>query len=325
MAQILKELPDFFTALLSEHYGEEEARIIKCGLHTRRTVSLRINPLRGDKSQTVAELEKAGFTLEPISWYDDAYLLPNTKESDLDATQAYKNGRIYLQSLSSMLPPLVLDPKPGKDILDMAAAPGGKTTQIAAMSMNKCRITACELNPIRAERLRYNAAKQGASCVYVMQTDSRRLDPIFAFDSVLLDAPCSGSGTLMVGEEMEGRFTEELVNKCVSSQKALLAKALELLKVGQEMVYSTCSVIPYENEDIINWALKSSGVELSYIDKSRFEGVPQLTSKIDGTILVRPDKDYEGFFAAKLKKVGEVRLSAAKSDKNNRRKSGKRR
>lgn len=325
MAEILNELPDFFTALLNEHYGEEVSGEIINGLSLKRTVSLRINPLKGSKDATLKELTESGFDLKPVSWYEDAYQVPNAKEADLEATSAYKDGRIYLQSLSSMLPPLVLDPQPGKDILDMAAAPGGKTTQMAALTQNKCRITACELNPIRAERLRYNAAKQGASCVYVMQTDSRRLDSAFAFDSVLLDAPCSGSGTLTIGAETEGRFTKELVDKSVSSQKALLAKALELLKVGQEMVYSTCSVIPAENEDIISWALESPSVELSIIDESQFEGVPLLKSEIPGTLLVCPSADYEGFFAARLKKVGEVKLCVPKSGKNNRRKSGKRR
>lgn len=325
MTEILSELPGFFTALLNEHYGSETAdRIIK-GLNLDRTVSLRINPLKGSCDETIKELTEAGFSLKPVKWYEDAYLLPGAKESDIERTAAYNEGRIYLQSLSSMLPPLILNPTAGQDILDMAAAPGGKTTQLAVLTQNKSRITACELNPIRAERLRYNAAKQGAACVYVMQTDSRRLDSAFSFDSVLLDAPCSGSGTLTVGKETAGRFSRELVEKSVASQKALISKALELLKVGQEMVYSTCSVIPAENEDIISWALKSPGVVLSKIDTSRFEGVPLLESGIPGTVLVCPDKDYEGFFAARLKKVGEVRLLLEKPVRNSRRRTGKRR
>lgn len=324
MANTLTELPAFFTELLKEHYGEESAERIIHGLSVKRTVSLRINPLKGSRVKTLEELEGCGFAITPVSWYGDGFLLPDAMESDLEATEAYKDGRIYLQSLSSMLPPLILDPQPGRDVLDMAAAPGGKTTQIAAITDNKCRITACELNPIRAERLRYNAERQGASCVYVMQTDSRRLDPIFSFDSVLLDAPCSGSGTLTVGEKIHGRFSEELIKKCIASQKALLAKAAELVKVGQEIVYSTCSIIPYENEDIISWAIKTLGMELSPIDMSRFKGVPLLTPRIEGTLLVCPDKNYEGFFAAKLKKVSEKKHSSQSYCRQGCRRSGKR-
>ena len=100
----------------------------------------------------------------------------------------YKDGKIYLQSLSSMLPPIILEPQEGKDILDMAAAPGGKTTQMAALSNNKAHITACEMNNIRIEKLKYNVEKQGATCVYVMQKDSRQIDDFFSFDQILLDS-----------------------------------------------------------------------------------------------------------------------------------------
>ena len=112
----------------------------------------------------------------------------------------YKNGKIYLQSLSSMLPPIVLNPMPKNDILDMTAAPGGKTTQIAALSNNEANITACEINKIRAERLRYNLDKQGASSVFVMLEDARNIDNFFSFDQILLDSPCSGSGTININE-----------------------------------------------------------------------------------------------------------------------------
>ena len=90
-----------------------------------------------------------------------------------------------------MLPPIILNPKEGYDILDMAAAPGGKTTQLAVLTQNKAHITACEMNTIRLERLKYNIEKQGATSVYTMQTDSRRIDDFFSFDQILLDAPCS--------------------------------------------------------------------------------------------------------------------------------------
>ena len=90
-----------------------------------------------------------------------------------------------------MLPPIILEPKENIDILDMAAAPGGKTTQIAMITNNNSNITACEMNSIRLEKLKYNVEKQGATSVYIMQTDSRKINDFFKFDSILLDAPCS--------------------------------------------------------------------------------------------------------------------------------------
>ena len=100
-----------------------------------------------------------------------------------------------------MLPAIILQPKEKMDILDMTAAPGGKTTQMAALTNNKAHITACEMNKIRFERMKYNLEKQGATCVFAMNQDSRRIDDFFSFDQILLDAPCSGSGTLNLNIE----------------------------------------------------------------------------------------------------------------------------
>ena len=115
----------------------------------------------------------------------------------------------------------------------MCAAPGGKTTQISALTGGEARITACEMHVPRAERLEFNLARQGARNVTVMRVDARRLDDYFSFDQILVDAPCSGSGTLDAADpKMPKRFTPTLVEKSVKAQRALLAKALRLLKPG---------------------------------------------------------------------------------------------
>ena len=141
----------------------------------------------------------------------------------------YTNGEVYLQSLSSMIPVIVLEPKPGENILDMAAAPGGKTTQISAITNNQALITACEKNKIRADRLRYNLEKQGASGVNILNTDASHLDSFFSFDRILLDAPCSGSGTMSIFDKS---YNKELVDRSQKTQEELLTKALKILKNG---------------------------------------------------------------------------------------------
>ena len=286
-----------------------------------RKPSLRINPLKGERESTLSELKDVGIELTPSGWYEDGFVIENATESAIQALPAYAEGRVYLQSLSSMLPPVLMNPKIGTDILDMAAAPGSKTTQIAAITQNGCRITACEMNHVRAERLRHNVSLLGASCVYVMETDSRRLDSVFSFYSVLLDAPCSGSGTLHfegAAQENAG-FTEELISKCVRSQKALIAKAISLLKPGQEMIYSTCSVLSRENEDIVSWALSGGGLEIVPLCEDWLDSLPRLPVKLDGTLCVMPDELYEGFYIAKLKKVGKSNLKIQESKSKGRR------
>ncbi len=206
-----------------------------------------------------------------------------------------------MQSLSSMLPPIFLKPSEGEDILDMAAAPGGKTTQIASLTKNKANITACERNKIRYERLQYNIQKQGAN-IYCMLQDSRNLSDFFSFDKILLDAPCSGSGTLNIEKDIEKNFTEKLVEQSIKLQTSLLKKAIDILKEGKEMVYSTCSILSAENEEVIEKLLKTKKIEIVPIKEEWINSLPLLPSKIKGTIVVCPNEFYEGFFIAKIKK-----------------------
>jgi len=203
-----------------------------------------------------------------------------------------------------MLPPVIMNPKTNTDILDMTAAPGGKTTQIAALTNNNANITACEMNNIRIEKLKYNIEKQGATSVVVLQADSRNLNNYFKFDQILLDAPCSGSGTIDLNNERTYKnFTEKLIEKSTKSQLTLLRKALKILKPGHEMVYSTCSILQEENEDILEKVLKEFNIEIVPIEIKGMDGIPTLPTKIKGILCVCPNKYYEGFFVAKIKKI----------------------
>lgn len=296
------KIPKFLKEKLEKQYGGDLAKAILEGYEKTRKVTLRVNTIKSSAEKIEEELKNHKIEYETVEWNKEAFIIKNKREKEIEELEIYKNGEIYLQSLSSMLPPIVLEPKEGTDILDMAAAPGGKTTQIAALVNNKASITACELNNIRAQRLKYNIEKQGATCVYVMQTDARKINDFFSFDQILLDAPCSGSGTLNVNDENLNKiFTEKLVQKSVKSQKELLKKALKVLKSGQEMVYSTCSVLQEENEDIIN-TLNKKEYEIIPIQFSGIQQLPMLPTKIEGTLCVMPTELYEGFFVAKIRK-----------------------
>ena len=203
-----------------------------------------------------------------------------------------------------MMPVIALEPKQEENILDMAAAPGGKTTQISAETGDRAFITACEKNKIRAERLRYNIEKQGTKKITVLTQDARNLDNYFSFDRILLDAPCSGSGTINLNNErLEKTFTQELVERSVKTQFELLKKAIAVLKSGHEMIYSTCSILKEENEENLLKILKSGKVEIVPINTEQFRNITQLPVTIQGTVCVCPDELYEGFFIAKIRKV----------------------
>ena len=296
-------IPSYLAQLIEAQYGEETAERIAQGFECGRKVTLRANRIKSDAAAVRTALENAGIEARGVSWSEDALILDHVREDAVTPLSVYEDGAIYMQSLSSMIPVLVLSPKPEENILDMAAAPGGKTTQIAAMTGNRAQITACERHAARAERMKFNLQRQGATRVNVMNIDSRQLDDMFRFDRVLLDAPCSGSGTIQLRENSRARFTKEYLDKTAKTQEALLVKALSLLRPGCEMVYSTCSILERENEEIVRRAMRKTGAQLVPIDTRAFDGVPLLPVTLPGTMCVCPDAEYEGFFVAKLRRV----------------------
>lgn len=323
---------EFLYEMLKEQYGKELTETIIQGLFTKRKTTIRVNTIKSNMEKVKNELEKANIKYKRVDWSNYALIIENINnianidkyesmsifnknsnkntnliETVLQNMDIYKSGEIYLQSLSSMLPPIILEPKESTDILDMTAAPGGKTTEIAALTNNKSHITACEKNKIRADRLKYNVQKQGATCVFVMQKDARFIDDFFSFDQILLDAPCSGSGTLdLNNSDTEKYFSRELIERSAKTQKLLLQKAIKLLKPGHTMVYSTCSILKKENEEALESCLnnpKFNGkIEIEPINFNGIDELPLLPTSIKGTLCVCPTDLYEGFFVAKIKK-----------------------
>ena len=215
-----EKIPKFLIDKLKEQYGEETTKSIVQGYTKKRKVSIRVNTLKTDNQTIKTKLKEAQIEYEEVSWSRDSLIIKNETEKELRKLEMYENGEIYIQSLSSMIPPIVLNPKPNTDILDMTAAPGSKTTQIAAITNNQANITACEINTIRAERLKYNIKKQGANCIYTMIKDARTIDDFFSFDQILLDSPCSGSGTLNIEDKkLKETFTTKLIEKCTKNLK----------------------------------------------------------------------------------------------------------
>ena len=330
-------IPVFLADKLATQYGEAVAADIARGYADarERPVTLRANTLKASADEVAGALTEAGIAFSRVPWYTDAFVLEDVRERAVWDLDVYREGKVYLQSLSSMLPPLLLGARPGMDVLDMCAAPGGKTSQIAALAGGAAHLTACELNGPRADKLAYNLDKLGAANVQLMRTDARRLDEFFRFDAILLDAPCTGSGTLRGGDERaEGRITEKILAKVTRSQAALLDRALTVLKPGGTLVYSTCSVLAEENERQVDAALKlkrhrdcvvapivlgelpdtpetaeskkrdrPKPVALPQADTVDF-AIPTLPCDLPGALTVAPTRNFEGFFACVIRKHG---------------------
>ena len=289
------QIPQFLKGKIEKEYGLEILNKIETGFIEEKPVTLRVNTIKSNAEKVKIELEKNNIEYEIVEWNKSAFIIKNVKEEEIRKLDIYNNGEIYLQSLSSMIPAIIIDPKERENILDMTAAPGGKTSQMAAIANNKVFLTACEKNKIRLDRLQYNMQKQGVKNINIMQEDSRKLSNYFSFDKILLDAPCSGSGTENI---FNSNFTEELIKRSCKTQEELLTKALSILKHGGEMVYSTCSILKEENEEILNKVLKKFKAQIVPIQIPK--EIPVLPTSIDGVATICPTKLYEGFFVAKI-------------------------
>lgn len=284
--------------LLQKEYGNEVADQILINFHKNILTTLRVNTLKSNKEEVIDFLNKKqiSFTLYPQ--IDNAFII--NSETNLSNFSIYQEGKIYLQSLSSMLPPFVLNPLSNDHILDMAAAPGGKTSLIASLTHNEACITAVETNALRAERLKYNLDKLGVKRTTVLVKDARELDEFFRFDKVLLDAPCSGSGTISLNEDSKQRINQDIVMKCQKRQIALLKKGLSLLKKGGILIYSTCSIFKEENEEVIKKVINKD-YELLPVSFNGYEHLTLLPS-LENTQTIMPNEYFEGFFVAMIRK-----------------------
>jgi 16S rRNA (cytosine1407-C5)-methyltransferase len=209
-----------------------------------------------------------------------------------------------------MVPALVLGPRPGEKILDIAAAPGSKTTQMAALMENCGAILANDIDPVRAERLAYNLRLQGCLIAEVRVGRGEKLGEQLheSFDRVLVDVPCSGEGRFVVFEPGTSRFwSTKKVTECVRLQRRLLSSGTNALKPAGILVYSTCTLNLDENERVVQWALENLPLEVENLPlriEGTYKGMSRgLDSRISKALRIFPDEQKEGFFVCRLRKT----------------------
>ena len=297
-----ERIPVFLREELQRRYSEDVCRRVAEGYGADRLSSFRVNKLKGDVQAVRTGLEDLGIEYRNPDWAEDAFILSEKDEVIIRKSQMYENGEIYMQNLSSMLPPRIVSIPDGIDILDMCAAPGGKTTEIMSLTGGKVNVTACEKDKIRADRLRYNLQKQGCRGVNLLNCDARKLDSFLRFDMIFLDAPCSGSGTVLSDRpETYKAFSEKLVNNSSKLQYQLLSKGLSLLKSAGTLIYSTCSILPQENEEVVLRAIEGKRFKLMSCSEA-LRSIPSIPCSISEAIQVCPTDEYEGFFCVAIVK-----------------------
>lgn len=289
-----------------EFYGEEKALQIIRSAYIKTNKIVRMNSIHNDPEKTFQLLSEKGFKLSKLSstW---GYLVEHEPFS-IGASIEYLKGYYMLQGIISQNLAELLDPKPSDTVLDIAASPGGKTTLLAQMMDNKGTIIAVERFANRIPALKNNISRLGVVNTIIFLMDGRHIKKLgIQFDKILVDAPCSGSGILRKDSSRKrGRSNIELTTLS-RIQKQLLFAAIDSLKPNGNLIYSTCSMEPEENEIVINTAIKKRKIDVLPIEIEDSEpGLVDfkkgLSSSLSQCKRVFPDKSKDGFFICRLKK-----------------------
>jgi len=273
-------------------------------------VHLRVNPLVGPASECVARLRRLGFVVQPLTWCPEALIVLGATARDLTDLPDYKRGAFFIQNHASLLPVLVLNPQPGETVLDLCAAPGGKTTHIAAMMQNRGEIIANDLSRQRVYRLATVLRQFGVTCARTTRLPGQRLWQRYPnyFDRALVDAPCSMRGT--------PNPSPSRIASLAKQQRFLLKSALSATKPGGVIVYSTCTTTLEENEGVIAWLLEKQPGQVAlepfelpdapwspaFRHDAKGRPFPEVIARARR---VAPGEGLEGFFVARLRKLAE--------------------
>ena len=330
---------------MSRMRGELERRWQRLGLwppgaSRASIVGVRVNTLLTTPGAAVEELRHIGVETTRTAWSATALSVPLDHRDALVHSDAATSGRVYVQSLSSQLATLLLDPQPGEESLDLCAAPGGKTLHMAQLMTTAGRadegvsLAAVESSRPRFFRLRANLERGGAAWVRTYLADGRGVGRKVAerFHRVLLDAPCSADGRLLTatgdddggdGQMRQGEWSLQKVRRLAAKQGQLLASAVQACRVGGTVLYATCTSSPEENEGVVNQALRRAGEALEIEPITPPEGLPpdvlrpglaswegeMYDPRLRHAVRVMPAHGFDVFFAARLRKVKALEAS----------------
>jgi 16S rRNA (cytosine967-C5)-methyltransferase len=298
--------PDWMVRRFLDQYGEAETEQICESLNGQAPLTLRVNTLKTTVEECVKSLAEEDIQAQPTRLSPFGLLVP--KRMNVFQLQAFRNGFFEVQDEGSQLLPFLVDPKPTAKVLDACAGAGGKTLELSALMKNRGEIVAADVHNTRLEELRRRMRRAGASNVRIRRVDDvAELEDHYRdyFDVVLLDAPCSGIGTLRRNPGMKWVVTEETVREVAEKQLHILEASAHLVKPGGIVAYATCTLFREENEDIVEKVLSTHpefSLERPPLDESRFDLTPFAAGKYTK---LYPHRDgTDGFFIAVLRRRG---------------------
>jgi 16S rRNA (cytosine1407-C5)-methyltransferase len=310
----LIELSENISNYILEHFGEEYLQNYRSYSESDYKPYLRVAP-NVNHERLFNSLSNYGIQLEKIPGLDRAFRIVSGNNL-AGKTLDYVLGKYYLQSLSSMIPALILNPGENDRVLDLCAAPGSKTTQLAEIMNYKGTLLANEVSMDRLKSLVFNVDKMNLANVGILQGKGELLSKKYEsyFDKILVDAPCSGLGIIQKKGEVSNWWNENKLVTFTELQTKLLVAAIKMCKAGGEIVYSTCTLSVEENEFVLSKVLENYPVELVEIKlpvKSR-ASMNSFNKKIFPTSMkyakriVPWEINSEGFFVSKLRKIDET-------------------
>lgn len=308
-------LPEAFVERLSQIVPREQFESIIRTFDEPKQVTFRVNTLKSTAEALESELKAANIPFERVGWLEGVYRISPADKLALTQTDAFYGGRLYIQNLASMVAPLILAPEPEETVLDLAAAPGGKTLMLAGMMQNTGWLSAVELSRERFFRLRDNLESQGVTNAHTYMTDGRSVGKKCPemFDRILLDAPCSSEARFKTHDPKSMSFwTIHKVKETSKLQRRLLLSAFEALKPGGKLLYCTCSFSPEENEIPLQHLLERHGEHLTTLPLTLpFDNIQKPLSRwgkeifderIQNAVRILPTDTIDGFFLCLLEK-----------------------
>ena len=249
--------PKFYTEYFYNNYGEEFTKKLLKANNEMPPFTIRVNTLKTSKSDLMSNLKELGFEIEETV-YDNALNILNPK--GIIDTKYFDEGHFYVQDLGSILVSSFLNPRENSSLLDLCAAPGGKTTHLAEIMNNTGEIIASDKSQGKIKLIQENAKRLGAKNIETRVNDARVLNKDFIdkFDYVLVDAPCSGTGLYRKKPDIKWNKDLEDIKSLAEIQLEILDKAKDYVKDGGELLYSTCSLSKIENEDVVNKFLENN-------------------------------------------------------------------
>jgi NOL1/NOP2/sun family putative RNA methylase len=307
----MSSLPADFIEKMKELLGDEFNAFMN-SYDQPRTLGLRANTLKINIDDFIKLMP---FDLERIPWTSEGFYYPS--ESQPGKHPYHEAGLYYIQEPSAMTPALLLNPQPGERILDLCAAPGGKSAQIGASMKGSGLLISNEIHPARAKVLSQNIERMGIKNCVVLNEDPARLAAFFKefFHRILVDAPCSGEGMFRKNPEAQNQWSRDNVLLCARRQSEILDNAAKMLMPGGTLVYSTCTFSPEENEQVIEnflsqhpeFQIESPTIHWEGFDHGRPSWTLNGLQDISKTIRLWPHRvKGEGHYIAVLKKTGSL-------------------